>query len=388
MADFLRLQGVCVAIAAAVSGVFWAIGQQINPLTVLLYSFCLGNLITLPLDRLAFLYCRRPFPHNWLVFLGLLLVLVPPVYLATTLIVWWIAPPSTQSLANLVTEGWRFPVLTTFVYAVFAFLYRSAQEGLERRNVELLKSVEQSAARLELQEQELERAREIQLSLLPREIPQTAGLEIAGAWRPARVVGGDYYDVLKLDGGRLAVCLADVVGKGVSAALLMANVQAAVRAFARDAESPAALCGRVNDVLSSNIAPGKFVTFFYGVLDAHARTLEYCNAGHPYPLVISEVGPQQLETGGPVLGVFRAAQYASAHAALRPGDRLVLFTDGITEASRTDGEEFGTERVAAIAKAHRAVSAPTLKNLLLDEVTNFCDGRFHDDVTLLVVAVK
>jgi len=384
----LRLQGVCIAISAAVSGVFWAIGGQINPLTILLYSLCLGNLITFPLDRLALLYCNRPFPYNWLAFLAVLLLLIPPVFVTTTVIVWWIAPPPSQTLADLITRGWRFPVLITLVYGAIAFFYRSSREGLERRNVELLKSVEQSTARLELQEQELERAREIQVSLLPKEIPKAAGFEIAGAWRPARTVGGDYYDVLKLSGDRLAICIADVVGKGVSAALLMANVQAAVRAFARDAESAARLCGRVNEVLCHNIAAGKFVTFFYGILDPGSRTIQYCNAGHPYPVIASTGGVRELEEGGAVLGVFPKAAYRDATAALSRGDRLVLFTDGISEASRPDGEEFGTGRVAAFAEAHRASSAPALKDRLLSEVTDFCEGQFQDDVTLLVIAVK
>src|SRR5208282_4456869 len=152
------------------------------------------------------------------------------------------------------------------------------KERLEKKNVELQKSVEISAAQLEVQEQELERAREIQQSLLPTNIPQIAGFEVATAWQPARMVGGDYFDVLQLGENRLGICIADVSGKGVSAALLMANVQATVRAFARDTESPARVCSRVNSVLCGNIATGKFVTFFYGVLDGAAHTLEYCNA--------------------------------------------------------------------------------------------------------------
>jgi sigma-B regulation protein RsbU (phosphoserine phosphatase) len=126
----------------------------------------------------------------------------------------------------------------------------------------LLKTVERGSAQLEMQEQELQRAREIQQSLLPKEIPQLPGFQVAGAWLPARTVGGDYYDVMRLGENKIGVCIADVVGKGVSAALLMANVQATVRAFARESESPAWVCDRVNKVLCGNIADGKFVTFF------------------------------------------------------------------------------------------------------------------------------
>ena len=116
----------------------------------------------------------------------------------------------------------------------------------------------------------MQRASEIQRSLLPKEIPQLAGFEVAGAWRPARTVSGDYYDVFKLGEGKLGICIADVVGKGVSAALMMANVQAAVRAYASSAESPAQLCVKVNSLLCENLATGKFVTFLYGVLDSDA----------------------------------------------------------------------------------------------------------------------
>jgi len=241
-----------------VGAIFWASGQQINPLTVVLYSLCIGNLITPPLNRLSCLFSDRPFPYNWLIFLAALVVLTPPVYVVSSVVVWWIAPPSPQSLSNLITKGWKFPSLITLVFGVITFLYSQTKEQLERRNIELQRSVELGAARLEMQEQKLERAREIQQSLLPEDIPQLVGFEVATAWRPARMVGGDYFDVLRLGENRLAICIADVVGKGVPAALLMASVQATVRAFARDSESPAWVCSRVNSVLCGNIATEKF----------------------------------------------------------------------------------------------------------------------------------
>jgi len=252
----------------------------------------------------------------------------------------------------------------------------------------LQRSVELGAARLEMQEQELERAREIQESLLPKHIPQLPGFEVATAWRPARVVGGDYFDVLRLGEKRLGICIADVVGKGVSAALLMANVQATVRAFARDSESPAWVCSRVNSVLCGNIAAEKFVTFFYGVLDAEKRTLQYCNAGHPAPILVSADSIQQLPADGAVLGVFPTWEYRDSMIALSAGDRLLMFTDGITEASGSDGQEFGEEKLAALAKANSASPAGELNSRVLAQVSDFCSGQFQDDATLLVVAVN
>ena len=384
---FFRQQALYLSVAAIVAAVFWAIGQQVNPATIVVYALCFGNFITPPLHRIRCRLSERPSAYNWLIFLAALAILTPPVYVVSSVIVWWLAPPTPQPLSHLITTGWKFPSLVIVVFGALWFLYNETKERLERRNAELQRSVELGAARLEMQEQELERAREIQQSLLPKELPQLPGFQVAGAWLPARVVGGDYYDVLRLSETRLAICIADVVGKGVSAALLMANVQASVRAFARDSETPARVCSQINNVLSANIAIGKFVTFFYAVLDTKQRTLHYCNAGHPYPLLVSADSLRQLALGGPVLGVFPSWEYQDAVAELRSGDRLFLFTDGITEASESDGQEFGDENVAAFAKAHLRQSASELNRRLLAQVTDFCHSQFQDDVTLLVVAV-
>jgi hypothetical protein len=258
---FLRQQIVYIAISAIAGAVFWAIGQQINPLTVLVYSIAIGNTVVPVTQRLHKYYSGRPFPYNWVFFLGILLVLLIPVYIFSSVVVWLLAPPTPQTLGHLLRTGWKFPVLITFVASVLIFLYQTTKEKLERRNTELQRSVDLGTEQLEMQEQELQRAREIQQSLLPREIPQLPGFEVAGIWRPARAVSGDYYDVIKLGRHKLGICVADVVGKGVSAALLMANVQAAVHAFASESESAACLCGKVNALLYENIAIGKFVTF-------------------------------------------------------------------------------------------------------------------------------
>jgi sigma-B regulation protein RsbU (phosphoserine phosphatase) len=385
---FFREQAIYISLSVVVAAIFWAVGQPINPLTILLYSLCIGNLLTLLGSRLSWLFSERPFPYNWLLFLAVLAILAPPVYVIASVVVWWIAPPTPQSLWHLIITGWKFPLLVTVVFSVVMFLYGTTKEHLERRNVELQRSVELGAARIEMQEQELERAREIQQSLLPKDIPQLPGFEIAAAWRPARIVGGDYFDVVRLGENRLAICVADVVGKGVSAALLMANVQATVRAFARDSESPAGLCSRVNSVLCGNIATEKFVTFFYGVLDADARTLQYCNAGHPSPILVSSDSVRRLAAGGAVLGVFPTWKYEDSTISLSPRDRLLLFTDGITEASGPYGQEFGEDNIAALAKANRASSASELNSHVLAQASDFCRGQFQDDATLLVIAVN
>jgi sigma-B regulation protein RsbU (phosphoserine phosphatase) len=333
-----------------------------------------------------FLYAERPFPYDLLIFLTVLLVLTTPIYLIATVVVWLIAPPSPQTLSHLITTGWKFPFLVTFVFGVPLFLYHSSKERLERRNVELEQTVERGTARLEMQEQELERAREIQQSLLPKEIPQLPGFEVAGAWQPASIVSGDYYDVFRLGDHRLGICIADVVGKGVSAALLMANVQAAVHAFASDSESPAELCGKVNTLLHENIATGKFVTFLYGILDGERHTFRYSNAGHLYPILVSGGSVRMLEQGGAVLGVFPAQTYEDSMIEMKTGDRLLLFTDGITEASDANGQEFEEAGIATFAIANRTLSAKELNSRLLAQVTTYCGARFQDDATLLVIA--
>jgi sigma-B regulation protein RsbU (phosphoserine phosphatase) len=355
IARFLRQQGIYAAIAAVIGGVVWANGQQINFGTVLVCSLCIGNLLSPALNRLGFLYWDKPFPFNWLIFLSVLLVLAVPVFLITSVVVCWIAPPAQLPLSEFIRLGWKLALLVTFVFGVIAFLYHSTKDRLVKHNTELQQSVERGAARLEIQDQELQRAREIQQSLLPRVIPQLRGFEVSGAWLPARFVSGDYYDVLRLGSHRLGICIADVAGKGVSAALLMANVQAAVRAFANDSESPARLCSKVNSLLHENIATGKFVTFLYGILDAETRTFQYCNAGHLYPILVSGSSVQTLEQGGAVLGVFPDWQYEDSTVELRTGDRLLLFTDGITEASDADGKEFEEARIATFAKANAAL---------------------------------
>jgi sigma-B regulation protein RsbU (phosphoserine phosphatase) len=201
-------------------------------------------------------------------------------------------------------------------------------------------------------------------------------------------VSGDYYDALQLDDHRLGICIADVVGKGVSAALLMANVQAAVRAFASDLESPAQVCAKVNSLLYENIATGKFVTFLYGILDGERRTFQYCNAGHLNPILVSSTSVQTPDNSGAVLGVFPAWIYEDMIIELKAGDRLLLFTDGITEATDADEQEFGEANIALFVKANSMCSASELNSRLLARVTAFCNAQFRDDATLLVIAAN
>lgn len=385
---FFRRQILYLGLSAALVAIFWALGEQVPFAPVVVYTLCTGNLLSVAIGRVEFLFSGRPFPYNWVIFLVVLMVLTVPVYLISTAVVWLIIRPITLSFTELIETAWRFPLVATMVFGGASFMHQTTKDRLEQRNRELQQSVEKGAQQLEMQAQEMQRAREIQQSLLPKEIPQLEGFEVAAAWRPAREVSGDYYDVFKLDEHRLGVCIADVVGKGVAAALLMANVQAAVRAYASSAENAAQLCTKVNRLLCENLATGKFVTFLYGVLNNETRTFDYCNAGNVCPVLVSQGTVRSIAVGGAVLGVFPEWQYESANLALGPGDRLLLVTDGITEASDAAEQEFGEEKLAEAALRHSKRTASEISRLLLEEVSAFCDSHFHDDATLLVIAAK
>ncbi|HLF82556.1 MAG TPA: SpoIIE family protein phosphatase [Blastocatellia bacterium] len=236
------------------------------------------------------------------------------------------------------------------------------------------------------QERELVEARTIQRRLLPTEIPQIEGYKIAGAWRPARTVSGDYFDVLSFRDSKAALCIADVSGKGMPAALLMSNVQAAVHAFASETVSPSEMCAKVNRVVSGSMGEDKFITFFYGVVDAEQKTLVYTNAGHNAGMLLRRDGSLiRLEPGGAVLGPFPSWNYKHEEIELRTGDRLLLFTDGVTELRSPVGDEFGEQRLISLLIENRELEAEALRDRIVQAVVDFGGGEFQDDATLLVL---
>ena len=242
---------------------------------------------------------------------------------------------------------------------------------------------------LRKQAQEYEEAREIQERLLPKQIPQEPGFEISGSWHPARAVGGDYFDVFELGDNKLGLCIGDVSGKGMPAALLMSNLQAVVKALATDHISPKELMEKVNRVMWRNTTEDKFITLFYALVDVKRRTLQFTNAGHNAPILTRQDGTQvRLEEGGLIVGAFEESAYLQGRIDLRPGDRLVMFTDGITEAVNGEEQEFGEKRLVEASLCGRQLRAEALQNSLFDIVTEFCGGEFEDDATILVVAVS
>jgi len=234
-----------------------------------------------------------------------------------------------------------------------------------------------------------EEAQRTQLGFLPKEIPQISGCEFSGAWLPVHGIGGDYFDVLQLDENQFAICIADVAGKGIAAALLMSNLQATVRNLAAQNLQPSELTGRVNRFIRANTAEDRFITFFYATFDARTRQLVYSNAGHNAPIVIGcEGGIARLSCGGQALGISSRQNYDQAAVNLAEGDRLVLFTDGITEASEPGGEEeFGEERLVEILRESRGLGAAKIQASVLARVAKFTGDKFQDDATLIVLAV-
>lgn len=249
-------------------------------------------------------------------------------------------------------------------------------------------------------DREIEEALRIQKDLLPREIPQVSGYRISAAWQPARTVGGDYYDILDFAGDSLGICIADVSGKGLAAALLMANLQAAVRGLSTATTPPEHLCEQLNSLVHRNIANDRFITLCYAHLDGPGRRLCYTNAGHNAPILVRRDGSwQRLDQGGAILGTFESPRYLTGIAELTAGDRVVFFTDGITEASPGEhsgaeagseetGDEFGEARLLSLVAEHRHESAEELQQRILKAADEHCEGHWSDDATLIVLGVE
>ena len=237
-----------------------------------------------------------------------------------------------------------------------------------------------------MREEELREAREIQDSLLPRTLPRIPGYEIAAITQPLRFVGGDYYNVVRIDERHTAFCIADVAGKGLPAALLMSSLQAALKPFVGQNLAPAELCHRLNRILCDMTPVGKFISFFYGVLDNVENRLTYCNAGHNPPLLVRADGTSsELQAQGAVLGQFPQWVYQQSELRVRAGDRLLVFTDGLVEACDAEQEPFGEQSLVRIARENPASSAAKLLELLMRSAASHCAEHFQDDASLIVL---
>jgi phosphoserine phosphatase RsbU/P len=237
-------------------------------------------------------------------------------------------------------------------------------------------------------EDELMIARDIQKGLLPSVLPAIPGLDIAATNISSKQVGGDYYDVIAAPDGKYIIAIGDVSGKGTPAALLMANLQATIRALVPLNLPLAELTERVNDLMCENTGGNKFVTFFWGMLDPQSMRLTYVNAGHNYPYLLHADGTiDRLEKGGMILGVMKSLiPYEQETVALRAGDLLVLFTDGVSEAMSKEAEEFGEERLEAVIRSHALLNAQAVSAAIHEHVQVHTKGAPQsDDITMMIV---
>lgn len=313
---------------------------------------------------------------------------VPPIVVMTG---WATVGIAVEAMQRGVTDFVEKPWTNSQLLEV---LGKQISLGRERRESARLAVQETQAQRViasqfHEQEHEIAEARAIQEGFLPKEIAQLPGYEISAAWQSARVVGGDYFDVLPFDEHRVGLCIADVAGKGLPAALLMSNLQAAVRGLASPSLAPEDLCARLNALLCRNMASDRFVTLFYAQLDGPSRRLHYVSAGHNSPFVLHADGSyDRLREGGGVLGVFANQAFRSDVVQLRAGDRIILFTDGVTEAWNAEEEEFGEASLLAVLQNNRQRSAREIQKEILLAVSDFSRGIWRDDATLLVVGVS
>ena len=238
-------------------------------------------------------------------------------------------------------------------------------------------------------ERELAIAREIQVGLLPQSIPKLRGYEIASVFEPCYTVGGDYFDFLPISEESLAVAIGDVSGKSTPAALLMASLQASLRAlFSVEVTEPPVTIQRLNQLLcDSQSQTSKYVTFFYGILKHGTGDLTYVNAGHCYPLVLKTDGEvHKLDVGGTVLGFFRDAVYRRGSYNVEPGDVMILYTDGVSELTNADEEEFGVERIIQTILDHRLEPVSGIR-AALEKALHDHRGAQHqgDDITFILL---
>jgi sigma-B regulation protein RsbU (phosphoserine phosphatase) len=277
-------------------------------------------------------------------------------------------------------------------------MHRGASDFVQKpwENARLLEVLRQQIERarklresLRNEQFELEDAAEIQRAMLPTRLAAPDGLTISAVTRSVRIVSGDYYDVIRLDERRSAICIADVMGKGVGAALMMSHLQATVRMLAPKSDSPRDLCSQLNEVIATNGFAGKFISFFYAVIDLQKMQITYTNAGHNWPILARRDGHSEwLKTDDAVLGTFRNWNYRQREMELRQGDRLVLFTDGITECADAIENEFGEHRLRQLVSENVQLSAEKLEQLILSSAQAHCSGAFGDDATLMVAAVR
>ncbi len=270
----------------------------------------------------------------------------------------------------------------------------AAQTGLALENARLMSEIADEVAQRERLNREVEIAREVQERLFPQTLPPILGIEYSGACRPALGVGGDYYDFLALPGGHLGIAVGDVSGKGIAAALMMASLQASLRGEAtRAPENLAALVANVNHLVYEASSANRYATFFYAQYAPETRQLTYVNAGHNPPMLFHPDGKDwqvsRLETGGTVVGLLESFPYEQSAVTVAPGDILVAFTDGISEAMNSLDEEWGESPLIETVKQCGALPPSEIIARVMQAADGFVAGaKQHDDMTLVVLCAQ
>jgi len=238
--------------------------------------------------------------------------------------------------------------------------------------------------------QEMEIAKQVQARLFPQILPAVKTLDYAGVCIQARHVGGDYYDFLTLGPERLGLLIGDISGKGIAAALLMANLQANLRSqFSLARDEPHCFLQCVNQLFYENTVDSAYATVIFAEYDGMTRRLRYANCGHLSALLLHGDGSlERLESTGTVLGLFKDWEGPTVECQLSPGDILALYTDGVTESFNPDGEEFGEERLVDALKRHREHPARTIISSIVADIQLFSPDEQHDDITLIVAKCR
>ncbi|MBV9269218.1 MAG: SpoIIE family protein phosphatase [Acidobacteriaceae bacterium] len=284
----------------------------------------------------------------------------------------------------------RIPVSTSDQLGELASSFNQMTGNLER-----LLSIEKERERLHA---EIEIAREVQQQLYPQEEPPRCGLQLIARCDPARMVSGDYYDYAAVGKAKLAFAIGDVAGKGISAALLMATIQAALRAQVSHSQplienecsmapeiDSATLVTKLNQQVYAHTSPEKYATFFFAVYDEPTRALSYTNAGHLSPLLFRNGNVTSLDSNGTIVGAFPNAKYDASCITIEPGDLLVCYTDGITEPENAYGEMFGEERLVELVQRHLEADEHEIIRVIFDAVRGWTGTpELHDDMTLLL----
>ena len=234
----------------------------------------------------------------------------------------------------------------------------------------------------------LRTASAIQQHLLPQLEPKLAGFDISGLLESSMSISGDFYDFIPLEDNRLGIVIADVRGKGIPAALLMVMIRTSLRLVCREDISPSSVLKRVNDLLVIDTTPDFFATIVYGILDPKSMTFTYSNAGHCYPMLLRGEKIEELQTGGMILGCFGFAEFETETIELESGNKILFYTDGLTEAEfEAEGEFYGEERLEQVFKKNSNLPADELCKKIREDLFGFCGtNQQKDDIT--IVAIK